>query len=125
MPLEGDPTPKPVLQGEFNRGNGEVWPDGSVTWSPDGAELMYRLDDSVMAVSFGTSSGTPRIGRPRELFRGSYFTPALGGTRQYHIAPDGRFLMLKAASSGEGRELPAQVVLVQNFFEELKRLVPN
>ncbi len=159
MPLQGEATPEPLLQGEFNRGNAEVSPDGrwmvyrsdqsgqmevyvqpypgpgqtvpvsigggtSVTWSADGSELIYRLDDRVMAVSFDAGRGTPRIGRPTELFRGSYVAAALGGTRQYHVAPDGRFLMLKpAGAEGGGDELPPQVVLVQNFFEELKRLV--
>jgi serine/threonine-protein kinase len=96
----------------------------SVTWSPDGRELIYRLDDRVMAVSFDASAGTPRIGPPTELFRGSYYAPVLGGTRQYHVAPDGRFLMLKPAVAAGDDPLPPQVVLVQNWFEELKRLVP-
>ena len=94
----------------------------SVTWSPDGAELTYRLDDRMMAVSFDVDGDTPRIGPPTELFRGDYFATGLGGTRQYHVAPDGRFLMLKGVtsqSSGEELLLP-QVILVQNFFEELR-----
>ena len=161
MPLEGDHTPERLLQGEFNRGNAEVSPDGrwlvyrsdqsgqmevyvqpypgpgptvpvsvgggtSVTWSPDGSELIYRLGDRMMAVSFNADGDRVRIGPPTELFRGNYVAAIAGGTRLYHIAPDGRFLMLKEASaSGDGDELPPQVVLVQNWFEELKRLLPN
>jgi Tol biopolymer transport system component len=161
LPLEGDPTPAPLLQGEFDRGNGEVSPDGrwlvyrsnqsgqmevyvqphpgpgptvpvsiggghSVTWSPDGSELIYRLDDRMMAAPFLLDGGAPRVGRPVELFRGDYVASLPNGARQYHVAPDGRFLMLKDASGDSADdELPPQVVLVQNFFQELKRLAPN
>jgi hypothetical protein len=155
LPLQGDPTPEPLLQGDFNRGNAEVSPDGrwlvyrsnqsgemevyvqpypgpgpttpvsigggtSVTWSPDGAELIYRLGDRMMAASLDGSGSTPRIGRPKELFRGQYVT---GDARQYHVAPDGRFLMLEDVARQNPGAAP-QVVLVENFFEELKRLVP-
>jgi Tol biopolymer transport system component len=160
LSLQGEPTLEPLLQGEFNRGNAEVSPDGrwlvyrsdqsgvmevyvqpypgpgpvvpvsigggtSVTWSPDGSELIYRLDDRMMAVSVEAVGETVRIGRPIELFRGEYVAAALGGTRQYHVAPDGRFLMLKEAVSQVGDALPPQVVLVQNWFEELRERVPN
>ena len=122
LPLEGDPTPELLLQGEFNRGNAEVSPDGrwlvyrsdqsgqmevyvqpypgpgatvpvsigggtSVTWSPDGSELIYRLDDRMMTVSFDADGDRVRIGPPTELFRGNYVVTALGGTRLYHVAP--------------------------------------
>jgi len=161
LSLQGDPTMEPLLQGEFNRGNAEVSPDGrwlvyrsdqsgtmevyvqpypgpgptvpvsigggtSVSWSPDGSELIYRLDDRMMAVSVEAVGETVRIGRPTELFRGAYVAIALGGTRQYHVAPDGRFLMLKeVASQSPGDVLPPQVVLIQNWFEELRERVPN
>lgn len=145
-----------MLEGEFNRGNAEVSPDGrwmvyrsdqsgsmevyvqpfpgpgptvpasigggtSVTWSPDGTELFYRLNDRMMAAPFSTEGGTPTIGRPVELFRGPYVAAPLGGSRQYHVAPDGRFVMLREEGAGG----PPQVVLVQNFFEELRERLPN
>ena len=98
----------------------------SVTWSPDGSELIYRLDDRMMAVSVEAVGETVRIGRPTELFSGAYVAAANGGTRQYHVAPDGRFLMLKdAAVESQGDVLPPQVVLIQNWFEELRERVGN
>ena len=43
----------------------------------------------------------------------------------YDVHPDdGRFLMIKAVSGAVGEAEPPQVVLVLNWFEELKRLVP-
>jgi hypothetical protein len=45
-------------------------------------------------------------------------------TRVYDIVADGqRFLMLKAAVS-DTTGAPAQIVVIQHFDEELKRLVP-
>jgi hypothetical protein len=88
--------------------------------------LIYRLDDRMMAVSVEAVGETVRIGRPTELFRGAYVAPVLGGVRQYHVAPDGRFLMLKdVAAQNPGDALPPQVVLVQNWFEELRERVGN
>ena len=33
--------------------------------------------------------------------------------------------MVKEAGAADGAEGPAQIILVQNWFEELKRLVPT
>jgi hypothetical protein len=42
--------------------------------------------------------------------------------RSFDIAPgDQRFLMLRFS----GEDAPSEVVVVENFFEELKRLVPR
>ena len=98
----------------------------SATWSLDGSELIYRLDDRMMAVPVEAVGETVRIGRPTELFRGRYVAAVVGGSRQYDVAPDGRFLMLKeVASQSPGDVLPPQVVLIQNWFEELRERVPN
>ena len=56
------------------------------------------------------------------IFEGRYLS---GRGRMYDIAPDGqKFLMIKPEDAAEGgtRE---NVVLIQNWFEELKRLVPT
>ncbi len=74
----------------------------------------------VVAVDAGGTVGTPT-----ELFDGNFVGSPPGGVRQYHVAPDGRFLMLRSAdASASDTGLPTQVVLVQNWHEELKRLVP-
>ena len=77
---------------------------------------------AVMVIDVSTEGGTVSLGAPRELFDGNYRASTV--TRQYHVGPDGRFLMLKETSGGDG-ENPTQIVLVQNWFEELKRLVPT
>ena len=91
-----------------------------VIWSADGSELFYRDGTAVMVIDVSTEGGTVSLGAPRELFDGNYRARS---TREYHVGPDGRFLMLKDSSEGDG-ENPTQIVLVQNWFEELTRLVP-
>ncbi len=96
---------------------------GGITplWSPEGKELFYRTRDGMMVVPVGTDSGF-LAGTPEVLFTGSY---AVRNGRMYDIAPDGqRFLMIKPAETTEGGAIN-DVVLVLNWFEELKRLVPT
>ena len=105
-------------------GSGRKWKvsdggGGHPLWSPSGDELFYRSGDAVLAVPFNATSELP-IGPPEELFTGRY-TGSEGGGLGYDIHPDGeRFLMLQLPEAG----LP-QINVVQNWFEELKRLVPR
>ena len=62
------------------------------------------------------------IGSPRVLFENRRYN-AGGDSRPWDVAPDGRFLMLKDGSS-ESINGPQPIILVQNWFEELKRAVP-
>ncbi len=93
-------------------------------WSPDGNELFYRSGNRMMVVSVQTEP-TFRAGRPEVLFEGSFVTTRLGGPiayPYYDISPDGqRFLMIKSAEGSQS----AQINVVLNWFEELKRLVPT
>jgi hypothetical protein len=61
-------------------------------------------------------------GKPRLLFEGQYVASPKT-TPNYDVSPDGqRFLMIKSSDSAQGA--PTQIVVVQNWFEELKRLAP-
>lgn len=65
-------------------------------------------------------------GSPKRVFEGPDF-PASGGfnDRTYDISPDGkRFLMIKASPSPVSADAP-RFIVVQNWFEELKRRVPT
>ena len=67
-------------------------------------------------------SGTTLVaGRPQVLFEFDMIQSG-GGLRAYDVAPDGRFLIIRSAQA-ETVAAP-QIVLLQNWFEELKRLVP-
>ena len=110
-----------VDEGRWQISNGGVTP----VWAPDGRKLYYvRLDDpdqedwrgALMSVRVTTEAGFSPAS-PEVMFEGSYFT--LRG-RSYDISPDGqRFLMIKEDPA------PLELILVQNWFEELKRLVPT
>ena len=47
------------------------------------------------------------------------------GNRPYDIAPDGRFLIIRSAQAEIDGGPASNLILVQNWFEELKRLVPT
>ena len=49
-----------------------------------------------------------------------------GGTPNYDVAPDGqRFAMVQPDTEGSFGDTDRQVIVVQNWFEELERLVPT
>ena len=91
-------------------------------WNPNGRELLYRSGDKMMAVDIATQPSFT-VGKPRMLFEGQYeLSPATAPN--YDVSADGqRFLMLKPTEQAEAA--PTQIVVVQNWFEELKQKVPT
>lgn len=90
-------------------------------WNRNGRELFFRNGDKIMAVEI-TEHPNLAAGKPRVLFEGHYVLPP-GTTPNYDVSPDGQhFLMIKANEAAE--EAPAQINVVLNWFEELKRRVP-
>jgi hypothetical protein len=66
---------------------------------------------------------TFRLGVPAELFEGPYYYGSLSaGPDVYDVAADGRFPFTKQAELPGGA--PPDIVIVENWFEELKRQVP-
>ena len=64
------------------------------------------------------------VGAPTKVLDGRYVVRGVAFSREYDIARDGqRFLMMKGAGNDATSALP-QIVVVQHFDEELKRLVP-
>ena len=151
LPLEGEREPRPIVQTTFREHDPDISPDGrwiayesdesgqnevyvqpfpdggkrwpistggggDPLWSASGRELFYLNGQKVMAVDVETEPEL-RVGRPRLLFEGSY-RPG----NQYDVALDGRFVMLEQGSPSDGT-VPAELILVQNWFQELKRLV--
>ena len=94
-------------------------------WGPAGRELFYLSPGSQLtAVSFDTNPFA--IGNAEVVFAQTYVSHGGGVAqgRSYDVSPDGkRFLMIKEGDpSGETES--TQVILVQNWLDELKRLVP-
>ncbi len=154
MPLEGeDRTPRPFVQTAFNElahalspdggwlayvsnesGRDEVYvrafpePAGQVQvsvnggaaprWAPGGGELFYLTADGLTAATvetereFGVTERTV-------LFEDDYQRPTISYAH-YDVDPrSGRFLMLK------GEQALGEVVVVANWFEELRRRMGN
>jgi serine/threonine-protein kinase len=94
-------------------------------WAPDGHDLFFVNRTSVMAV---TTQLTPAFssGNPRNLFDAP--SMALDGRlfsattkRMYDVSRDGqRFLMFKEGASSSDGAAPASMIVVQNWFEELR-----
>jgi serine/threonine-protein kinase len=105
---------------DVNRGVWQVTRDGGTfpVWSRNGRELFYiRIDGTMVAVPVEASGSVWTAGAPVELFRGRYATREGSLGRQYDVAPDGRFLMLKPQATTE----TPHFVIVQNWVAELER----
>ena len=104
---------------DVNAGRWKVSTDGGdePRWSPDGEALFFRTREAVMTASVSTQGGFAP-GRPEALLPDNY---AGGGARRYDVAADGRFLFW---SSETGASAAPQLIFVQNWDQELKRLVP-
>ena len=95
-------------------------------WSPDGRELFYRNGDATMAV--GVETGPVfKHGKPEVLFRGVYSS----SVNDLDVTPwdidryGKRFLMIKSMDSGQAESTTlTRTIIVLNWFEELKELVP-
>ena len=92
-------------------------------WSRDGRELFYRRGSELWTVPVETKEDFSQ-GSSELLFQGAglFFRSS---ERTYDVSPNGeRFLMIKESATMEESSQP-DVVMVENWFEELKRLVPT
>ena len=97
---------------------GAKWP----LWSRDRKELFYVAARGIMSIPVDTSTATLHWGSPTLLFEASYSSfPGLAGPRNYDQAPDGRFLVIKESQA----TTPGAVVVVKNWFDEVRRLTPG
>jgi serine/threonine-protein kinase len=95
-------------------------------WARNGRELSYVAPDGALMAVAGEARGPVwSAGTATRLFAGPYFRGGEGtSSRQYDVAADGqRFLMIKEDARDADAALSINVV--QNGFEELKRLVPR
>jgi eukaryotic-like serine/threonine-protein kinase len=93
-------------------------------WSRDGHELFYRdFSGAVMGVSVSDVSGF-RAGEAMKIIDGGAYTGGgpFGSARTYDVSLDGRRLLM--IKRGESNDDAGTIVVVVNWFEELKRLVP-
>jgi serine/threonine protein kinase len=91
-------------------------------WAKDGSQLFYRNEDKMMAVRITPKRDGLDAGTPTMLFEGRFAVSNVsGGDAWYDVSPDGqRFLMLKIEDPPN-----SGILVVQNWTEELQRLVPK
>ena len=105
----------------------QISTDGGVRplWSRNGRELFFGGLDGRQMFVVPVQSGTTLVaGRPQVLFEAAMIAPA-AGSRTYDLAPDGRFIVILRAEEKTGSGTAPGLILVQNWFEELKRLLPT
>ena len=97
----------------------------SPVWAPDGRELFFRgsVARDMMVVAVETEP-TFNPGNPERLFAAPYLTNQFGRNRPWDVAPDGRFLMIRRSATGQEPQLAPQIVVVENWFQELAERVP-
>ena len=97
-----------------------------VTGDPThGRELFFSTPDGRQMFAVAMQSGTTLVaGRPQVLFEFAMFVPGVGA-RPYDLAPDGRFLIIRSVEEETGGGAATNLIVVQNWTEELKRLVPT
>ncbi len=94
-------------------------------WSRNGRELFFRSLDARQMIAVPVQFGTRLVaGRAQVLFK-FVMVPIQGGSWPHDIAPDGRFLIIRGGQPQVGEGTGPQIVVVQNWTEELKRLVPT
>ena len=108
-----------------NEGQWKVSTSGGTRplWAPNGQELFY-VDPSgaLMAARVDARGSAWSASSPSKILDGPYMTGGPVSGRTYDVSPDGRrFLMVKRPAN----QASSQIVIVQNWLEELRRLVPS
>ena len=93
-------------------------------WGPESNELFYRMGTDMMVVTMETEP-TLAPGNPRVLFSGSYRPGIAGRARAWDLSPDGQqFLMIQNATTASGTTEDLRLILVQDWFQELRERLP-
>jgi eukaryotic-like serine/threonine-protein kinase len=103
-------------------GKSQISTEGGLepVWSRDGRELFYRNGDKMMAATIQTAP-TLAASKPRLLFEQHFEKSIFPFEANYDVSPDGKRFLLVVPSEGESA--PAQINVVLNWSEELRRLI--
>ena len=93
-------------------------------WSRNGQELFYVTPEAVLMGVRVERGSSWQSSVPTKILKCECLFAVAASGRTFGIAPDGRrFLMIKQGGENEAAA-PQNPIVVQNWFEELKRLVP-
>ena len=104
--------------------NGSLWKisnngGGYPIWSRNGHDLLYQSGDQEMAVSYSVNGNTFAQEKPRVWL-------AKVGGRVTDLSLDGKRLVVVTPVGSTGApKVEHEVVLLQNFSDELRRRVPS
>ncbi len=115
---------------DVNTGHWQVSTGGGTRplWSPNGQELFFVSPPAGALMRVGVERAASwSATTPTMIMKEGYVTtPAGNPGRNYDISPDGqRFLMIKQGAVPGQAAAPTSIIVVQNWGEELKRLVPT
>jgi Tol biopolymer transport system component len=91
-------------------------------WSRDGKELFFQSGVRQMSAKILATTPELKTGVPQQLFEGGFFEYQPNIPRTYDVTPTGEFLMIQPLTDSGARP---EIVMVLNWFEELKRLAPK
>jgi Tol biopolymer transport system component len=99
---------------------------GFATWSRNGKELFYRREDDqkIMVVTYTSQAGSFRADKPRLWSEGQFTYRPGAAVRNFDLHPDGKRFAVFKIPEGQSEPRLDKVVLIQNFFDELRRLAP-
>jgi serine/threonine-protein kinase len=86
-------------------------------WSGNGHDLLYQLDDKIMAASYRSSDGNFNADTPR------VWAPLQSGT-WWDLSPDGSRALVLIPVETTAPKPEHEAVLLMNFSDELQRKVP-
>jgi Tol biopolymer transport system component len=113
--LRAFPPPSSGQAGKWQVSNSG---DTAPRWSRTGHELMYQAGDQIMAASYTAKGDAFVAEKPR------VWLAKLGGT-DWDLSPDGkRVAVVTPEGTAEGPKQEHEIVMLLNFFDELRRKVP-
>jgi serine/threonine-protein kinase len=93
-------------------------------WSRSGHDLFYQAGDQIMSASYAVTGDTFVPGKPG-VWSSARVAPGRPNTHAWDLAPDGkRVALLTPVDASDSSKQEHVVVLLQNFFDELRRRVP-
>ena len=109
------PFPGPAGQSQVSVSGGR-----NAVWARSGREIYYISSDLSLTVATVRTDPTFAVESREQLTSWPYFLQSTN--RDYDLAPDDQRFLAVVSAATEAQE---QLILVQNFFEELRRVVAN
>jgi Tol biopolymer transport system component/predicted Ser/Thr protein kinase len=94
-------------------------------WSPNGQDLLYQSGDQIMAVAY-TAKGARFVAEKPRIWLAKLSGFQAGFGTAWDLAHDGkRVAVVTPAQTPEAPKQDHEVVMLLNFFDELRRRVPT